>query len=78
MHDSFCKILPTYTHTPKTVFTSALSHIVHPEYKLKQDEPEKPVTDIDLKYFHKMDEIKTYKESMYNLGQWAPQNRHGK
>ena len=78
MHDSFVNILPSYTHVPKTVFTTPQSHITHTEYKQKLENPDEPITDIMRYHTHKMDEMKEYKHSMYMLGNFAPQPRKGK
>ena len=66
IQDSFTKIYPTYTHEPRTCYTKAASHIMHPKHE----------TSKSMNYYnHKMDPMKEYAESMFAMKALAPEPR---
>ena len=74
MRDTFTSIFPSYGHVQKTVFNKNGLHTgnVHVLYEKDQTDPKKPITNIDRRHTHKVDEIKNYSEEMYKLGSFAP------
>ena len=76
MKDSFTRIYPSYNHEPKTCYTKAASHMLHPKH-MESLVDLKPIAEIDRYHTHKMDEIKMYSESMYKLGSFGPQPIRG-
>ena len=78
MRDTFTSIFPSYSHTDRTVFTTIQSHITHKYPTKQQEDPNKPMHEMDRRYTHKVDVIKNYSEEMYKLGTFAPQPIKGK
>ena len=70
MRDTFTNILPTYNHEPKTCYIPSFAHHKHSHFV--EDMEGRPFNDPNKLYYHKMDEIKTYNESMARLGPFAP------
>ena len=76
MMDSFTRVVPSYRHEPKSGYTSAVSHKLHPLYKESVDHT--PVTEIDRNFTHKKDIHKNYFEDVTKLGKFGPQPLRGR
>lgn len=76
MADSFTRILPGYQHLPKSNYTTAASHSLHPLYKESVDRT--PITEISRELTKKKDIFKNYNEDIVKLGKFGPQPLRGK
>ena len=70
MIDSFTRVVPSYKHVPKSGYTSAVSHYLHP--LIKESVDNRPIAEINRDFTHKMDLQKNEYEAKYKLGKFGP------
>jgi hypothetical protein len=73
MRDTFTKIFPSYTHVNQTCYSPSHTHAIH-FYPSKLPDGS-PTHQIDRRFTHKMDEIKTYTEEMLKIADIADMRR---